>query len=70
MGKESDAGKTKTLRLIMLGGFFCFTCCAMVGSLLFGSANISFQTILHTLIGNVSTTDEMWQFPVPFFRRL
>ncbi len=70
MGKESDAGKTKTLRLIMLGGFFCFTCCAMVGSLLFGSANISFQTILHTLIGNVSTTDEMVIWNIRFPRNI
>ncbi len=70
MGKESDTGKTKTLRLIMLGGFFCFTCCAMVGSLLFGSANISFQTILHTLIGNVSTTDEMVIWNIRFPRNI
>ena len=70
MGKESDTGKTKTLRLIMLGVFFCFTCFAMVGSLLFGSANISFQTILHTLIGNVSTTDEMVIWNIRFPRNI
>lgn len=42
----------------------------MVGSLLFGSANISFQTILHTLIGNVSTTDEMVIWNIRFPRNI
>lgn len=37
---------------------------------MFGSANISFQTILHTLIGNVSTTDEMVIWNIRFPRNI
>ena len=57
--KRNETGKSKGLRVFIIVLFAVFTAFAMIFSLIFGSADISFGTILHTLLGNVETTDEM-----------
>ena len=52
---EYETGKSKALRVAIIGCFAVFTVFAMIASLLFGSADISFGVILHTLMGNVQT---------------
>ena len=51
--------KSKSLKIIIILFFTGFTIFAMVASLTLGSVDISFSTIVHTLLGNVQTTDEM-----------
>ena len=48
---EYETGKSKALRVAIIGCFAVFTVFAMIASLLFGSADISFGVILHTLMG-------------------
>ena len=51
--------KSKSLKIIIILFFTGFTIFAMVASLTLGSVDISFSTIVHTLLGNVPTTDEL-----------
>ena len=64
------AGKRQALRGAIIGCFAVFTVFAMIASLLFGSADISFEVILHTLMGNVQTTDEMVIWNIRFPRNI
>lgn len=59
--------KSKSLKIIIILFFTGFTIFAMVASLTLGSVDISFSTIVHTLLGNVQTTDEMviWNIRIP-----
>ena len=65
-----ETGKSKALRVAIIGCFAVFTVFAMIASLLFGSADISFEVILHTLMGNVQTTDEMVIWNIRFPRNI
>ncbi len=67
---EYETGKSKALRVSIIGCFAVFTVFAMIASLLFGSADISFGVILHTLMGNVQTTDEMVIWNIRFPRNI
>ena len=67
---EYETGKSKALRVAIIGCFAAFTVFAMIASLLFGSADISFGVILHTLMGNVQTTDEMVIWNIRFPRNI
>ena len=67
---EYETGKSKALRVAIIGCFAVFTAFAMIASLLFGSADISFGVILHTLMGNVQTTDEMVIWNIRFPRNI
>lgn len=67
---EYETGKSKALRVVIIGCFAVFTVFAMIASLLFGSADISFEVILHTLMGNVQTTDEMVIWNIRFPRNI
>ena len=67
---EYETGKSKALRVAIIGCFAVFTVFAMIASLLFGSADISFGVILHTLMGNVQTTDEMVIWNIRFPRNI
>ncbi len=67
---KTDTGKSKTFRLFMICVFAGFTIFAMVASLLFGSADISFATIMHTLFGSIETTDEMVIWNIRFPRNI
>ena len=67
---EYETGKSKALCVAIIGCFAAFTVFAMIASLLFGSADISFGTILHTLMGNVQTTDEMVIWNIRFPRNI
>lgn len=67
---EYETGKSKALRVVIIGCFAVFTVFAMIASLLFGSADISFGVILHTLMGNVQTTDEMVIWNIRFPRNI
>ena len=67
---EYETGKSKALRVAIIGCFAVFTVFAMIASLLFGSADISFEVILHTLMGNVQTTDEMVIWNIRFPRNI
>ena len=67
---EHETGKSKSLRVVIICCFSVFTVFAMIASLLFGSADISFEVILHTLMGNVQTTDEMVIWNIRFPRNI
>ena len=67
---EYETGKSQALRVAIIGCFAVFTVFAMIASLLFGSADISFGVILHTLMGNVQTTDEMVIWNIRFPRNI
>lgn len=54
----------------MIVVFAVFTAAAMIVSLLFGSADISFETVIHTLMGNVNTTNEMVIWNIRFPRNI
>ncbi len=69
-GKPGETGKSKGFRIFVIGVFAVFTVFAMVVSLIFGSADISFGTIMHTLMGNVETTDEMVIWNIRFPRNI
>ena len=62
--------KSKSLKIIIILFFTGFTIFAMVASLTLGSADISFSTIVHTLLGNVQTTDEMVIWNIRFPRNI
>lgn len=49
--KRNETGKSRGLRIFIILIFAAFTVFAMVASLIFGSADISFSTIMHTLLG-------------------
>lgn len=68
--KRKETGKSKGLKVFIIFIFAVFTVFAMVYSLLFGSADISFSTILHTLAGNVESTDEMVIWNIRFPRNI
>lgn len=68
--KSQETGKSKAFRVFVIGIFAAFTVFAMVVSLIFGSADISFGTIMHTLLGNVETTDEMVIWNIRFPRNI
>ena len=68
--KRNETGKSKGLRVFIIVLFAVFTAFAMIFSLIFGSADISFGTILHTLLGNVETTDEMVIWNIRFPRNI
>ena len=62
--------KSKSLKIIIILFFTGFTIFAMVASLTLGSVDISFSTIVHTLLGNVQTTDEMVIWNIRFPRNI
>lgn len=62
--------KSKSLKIIIILFFTGFTIFAMVASLTLGSVDISFSTIVHTLLGNVQTTDEMVIWDIRFPRNI
>lgn len=62
--------KSKGLKIIIILFFTGFTIFAMVASLTLGSVDISFSTIVHTLLGNVQTTDEMVIWNIRFPRNI
>ena len=70
MEKEFDTGKSHTFRFFVMAVFLLFTMLTMVGSLLFGSADISLDTIIHTFFGNIETTDEMVIWNIRFPRNI
>ena len=62
--------KSKSLKILIILFFTGFTIFAMVASLTLGSVDISFSTIVHTLLGNVQTTDEMVIWNIRFPRNI
>ena len=62
--------KSKSLKIIIILFFTGFTIFAMVASLTLGSVDISFSTIVHTLLGNVQTSDEMVIWNIRFPRNI
>lgn len=62
--------KSKSLKIIIILFFTGFTIFAMVASLTLGSVDISFSTIVHILLGNVQTTDEMVIWNIRFPRNI
>lgn len=68
--KREETGKSKGLRIFIIFIFAAFTVFAMVFSLIFGSADISFATIMHTLTGHVESTDEMVIWNIRFPRNI
>lgn len=68
--KREEIGKSKGLRIFIIFIFAAFTVFAMVFSLIFGSADISFATIMHTLTGHVESTDEMVIWNIRFPRNI
>lgn len=62
--------KSKSLKIIIILFFTGFTIFAIVASLTLGSVDISFSTIVHTLLGNVQTTDEMVIWNIRFPRNI
>ena len=68
--KREETGKSKGLRIFIIFIFAAFTVFAMVFSLIFGSADISFATIMHTLMGHVESTDEMVIWNIRFPRNI
>lgn len=68
--KQKETGKSRGLKVFIIFIFAVFTVFAMVYSLLFGSADISFSTIIHTLAGNVESTDEMVIWNIRFPRNI
>lgn len=67
---ENTAGASRTFRLSMLIVFFIFVSAAMVGSLIFGSADISMGRILEILFGKVTGTDGMVIWNIRFPRNI
>lgn len=67
---ENTAGASRTFRLSMLIVFFIFASAAMVGSLIFGSADISMGRILEILFGKVTGTDGMVIWNIRFPRNI
>ena len=68
--QSEETGKSKAFRVMIIGIFAVFTAFAMIVSLIFGSADISFGTIMHTLLGHVDTTDEMVIWNIRFPRNI
>ena len=68
--QSEETGKSKAFRVMIIGIFVVFTAFAMIVSLIFGSADISFGTIMHTLLGHVDTTDEMVIWNIRFPRNI
>ena len=68
--KRNETGKSKGLRIFIIFIFAAFTAFAMVFSLIFGSADISFASIMHTLMGHVETTDDMVIWNIRFPRNI
>lgn len=68
--KRNETGKSKGLRIFIIFIFAAFTVFAMVFSLIFGSADISFASIMHTLMGHVETTDDMVIWNIRFPRNI
>lgn len=64
------AGKSRALRVGILSAFLIFTAAAMIGSLIFGSADIAFGRILATLFGPVTGTDGTVIWNIRFPRNL
>lgn len=67
---ENTAGASRTFRLSMLIVFCIFASAAMVGSLIFGSADISMGRILEILFGKVTGTDGMVIWNIRFPRNI
>lgn len=67
---ENTAGASRTFRLSMLIVFFICATAAMVGSLIFGSADISMGRILEILFGKVTGTDGMVIWNIRFPRNI
>lgn len=67
---ENTAGASRTFRLSMLIVFFIFASAVMVGSLIFGSADISMGRILEILFGKVTGTDGMVIWNIRFPRNI
>lgn len=68
--KRNETGKSRGLRIFIIFIFAAFTAFAMVFSLIFGSADISFASIMHTLMGHVETTDDMVIWNIRFPRNI
>lgn len=68
--ETNETIKSKSLKIIIILFFTGFTIFAMVASLTLGSVDISFSTIVHTLLGNVQTTDEMVIWNIRFPRNI
>ena len=68
--QSEETGKSKAFRVMIIGIFAVFTAFAMIVSLIFGSADISFGTIMHTLLGHVDTTEEMVIWNIRFPRNI
>lgn len=66
--KEKQHGKE--FRLFIIFCFAVFTALVMVGSLLFGSADISFSEIVKALFGDTATTNEMVIWNIRFPRNI
>lgn len=67
---RNESGKSKGLKFFIIMLFAVFTVAAMIGSLLFGSADIPFSTIADTLMGHVESTDEMVIWNIRFPRNI
>lgn len=65
-----ETTKSKSLKILIILFFTGFTVFAMIASLAWGSVDISFSTIVHTLLGNVQTTDEMVIWNIRFPRNI
>ena len=68
--QSEETGKSKAFRVMIIGIVAVFTAFAMIVSLIFGSADISFGTIMHTLLGHVDTTEEMVIWNIRFPRNI
>ncbi len=67
---EEASGKNKAVRLSVLAACLVFTAAVMVGSLVFGSADIPFSRIVDILFGPVTGTDGMVIWNIRFPRNL
>lgn len=70
MQMEEEKGKSKILRISIICIFALFTASAMIFSLIFGSADISLDTVISTLMGNVGSTDSMVIWNIRFPRNI
>lgn len=70
MQTKENQGKSKVLRITIIFVFALFTFSAMIFSLIFGSADISFETVVSTLMGNVESTDSMVIWNIRFPRNI
>lgn len=68
--QSAETTKSKSLKILIILFFTGFTIFAMIASLAWGSVDISFSTIVHTLLGNVQTTDEMVIWNIRFPRNI